>query len=105
VRWPTGLILVLTGVLDPGAEFPDRAVSRRGHRLYQLRRGPWRVRGALVNRLLKDATGSYSYGLLMLAALVVAGGVLVLSIKHDIVLEHAPEHRFRIWHSNHRWTD
>jgi MFS transporter, ACS family, tartrate transporter len=41
--------------------------------------------------LLKDATGSYSYGLLMLAALVVAGGVLVLSIKHDIVLEHAPE--------------
>ena len=41
--------------------------------------------------LLKDATGSYSYGLLMLAALVVAGGVLVLNIKHDIVLEHAPE--------------
>jgi len=41
--------------------------------------------------LLKDATGSYSYGLLMLAALVVAGGLLVLSIKHDIVLEHAPE--------------
>jgi len=27
----------------------------------------------------------------MLAALVVAGGVLVLNIKHDIVLEHAPE--------------
>ena len=41
--------------------------------------------------LLKDATGSHSYGLLMLAALVVAGGLLVLSIKHDIVLEHAPE--------------
>ena len=41
--------------------------------------------------LLKDATGSYSYGLLMLAGLVVAGGFLVLSIKHDIVLEHAPD--------------
>jgi cyanate permease len=41
--------------------------------------------------LLKDATGSYSYGLLMLAGLVVAGGLLVLSIKHDIVLEHAPD--------------
>jgi ACS family tartrate transporter-like MFS transporter len=41
--------------------------------------------------LLKDATGSYSYGLLMLAALVAAGGLLVLSFKHDIALEHAPE--------------
>jgi hypothetical protein len=27
----------------------------------------------------------------MLAALVVAGGLLVLSIRHDIVLEHAPD--------------
>ena len=41
--------------------------------------------------LLKDATGSYSYGLLMLAILVVAGSLLVLSIKHDMVLEEAPE--------------
>jgi len=41
--------------------------------------------------LLKDATGSYSYGLLMLAVLVVAGSLLVLAIKHDMVLEHAPE--------------
>jgi MFS transporter, ACS family, tartrate transporter len=41
--------------------------------------------------LLKDATGSYSYGLLMLAALVTAGGLLLLSLKHDIALEHAPE--------------
>ena len=41
--------------------------------------------------LIKDATGSFSYGLLMLAALVTAGGFLVLSIQHDIVLEHAPE--------------
>jgi ACS family tartrate transporter-like MFS transporter len=41
--------------------------------------------------LIKDATGSFSYGLLMLAALVMAGGFLLLSIKHDIVLEHAPE--------------
>jgi ACS family tartrate transporter-like MFS transporter len=41
--------------------------------------------------LLKDATGSYSYGLLMLAVLVVMGGLLVLNIQHDIVLEHAPE--------------
>ena len=43
-------VLVFTGVLDPGAEFPDRAVCRRGHRLYQLRRGPRRVRGALADR-------------------------------------------------------
>jgi ACS family tartrate transporter-like MFS transporter len=41
--------------------------------------------------LIKDATGSFSYGLLMLAALVTAGGFVVLSIRHDIVLEHAPE--------------
>ena len=41
--------------------------------------------------LIKDATGSFSYGLLMLAVLVAAGGFLVLSIEHDIVLEHAPE--------------
>jgi ACS family tartrate transporter-like MFS transporter len=41
--------------------------------------------------LIKDATGSFSYGLLMLAALVTAGAFLVLSIQHDIVLEHAPE--------------
>ena len=41
--------------------------------------------------LIKDATGSFSYGLLMLAALVTAGGFLVLSIEHDILLEHAPE--------------
>lgn len=41
--------------------------------------------------LLKDATGSFSYGLLMLAALVTVGAFLVLSIEHDIVLEHAPE--------------
>lgn len=41
--------------------------------------------------LIKDATGSFSYGLLMLAALVTAGGFLVLSVEHDIVLEHTPE--------------
>jgi MFS transporter, ACS family, tartrate transporter len=41
--------------------------------------------------LIKDATGSFSYGLLMLAALVTAGGFLVLSINHDIILEHAPD--------------
>ena len=41
--------------------------------------------------LIKDATGSYSYGLLMLAALVAAGAFLVLTIEHDIALEHAPE--------------
>lgn len=41
--------------------------------------------------LIKDATGSFSYGLLMLAALVTTGGFLVLSIQHDIMLEHAPE--------------
>ena len=41
--------------------------------------------------LIKDATGSFSYGLLMLAAMVTAGGCLVLSINHNIALEHAPE--------------
>jgi MFS transporter, ACS family, tartrate transporter len=41
--------------------------------------------------LLKDATGTYSYGFLMLAGLVATGGLLVLSIKHDIALEHAPD--------------
>ena len=41
--------------------------------------------------LIKDETGSYSYRLLMLAALVAVGGFLVLNIEHDIALEHAPE--------------
>jgi MFS transporter, ACS family, tartrate transporter len=41
--------------------------------------------------LIKDATGSFSYGLLMLAALVTVGSFLILSINHDMVLEHAPE--------------
>lgn len=41
--------------------------------------------------LIKDATGSFSYGLLMLAGIVAVGSFLVLSIKHDMALEHAPE--------------
>jgi ACS family tartrate transporter-like MFS transporter len=41
--------------------------------------------------LMKDATGSYAYGLLMLAALVVTGAFLVLGLKHDMVLEHSPD--------------
>jgi ACS family tartrate transporter-like MFS transporter len=41
--------------------------------------------------LIKDATGSYTYGLLMLAVGVAAGAVLVLTIRHDSALEHAPD--------------
>jgi ACS family tartrate transporter-like MFS transporter len=82
---------VFTGVLDPGAEFltgPSAAVGIafiNSVAALGAFVAPWLI------GLLKDATGSYSYGLLMLAALVAAGGLLVLSIKHDIALEHAPE--------------
>ncbi len=41
--------------------------------------------------LIKDATGSFSYGLLALAAMVVGGACIVLFISHDAKLEHAPE--------------
>jgi len=41
--------------------------------------------------LIKDATGSYTYGLLMLAVGVASGAVLVLTIRHDAALEHAPD--------------
>jgi MFS family permease len=41
--------------------------------------------------VLKDATGSYAYGLLALAAMVTGGAIIVLSMYHDSSLEHAPE--------------
>lgn len=40
---------------------------------------------------IKDATGSFSYGLLSLAAMVIGGAVIVLFINHDSSLEHAPD--------------
>jgi cyanate permease len=41
--------------------------------------------------LVKDATGSFTYGLLALAAMVVGGALIVLGFAHDSSLEHAPE--------------
>jgi MFS transporter, ACS family, tartrate transporter len=41
--------------------------------------------------LVKDATGSYMYGLLTLGALVVAATGIVAGFTHDVSLEHAPE--------------
>ena len=41
--------------------------------------------------LVKDATGSFTYALLALAAVVVGGGFIVLSFAHDSSLDHAPE--------------
>ena len=46
---------------------------------------PW-LMGAV-----KDATGSFAYGLLALAAMVVGGAIIVLCMHHDASLEHAPE--------------
>jgi len=39
---------------------------------------------------IKDHTGSYTGGLLLLAALGVIAGGIVLSVRHDDALEHAP---------------
>jgi MFS transporter, ACS family, tartrate transporter len=41
--------------------------------------------------LVKDATGSFMYGLLALAMIVVGGAFIVLSFAHDSALESAPE--------------
>jgi len=41
--------------------------------------------------LVKDATGSFTYGLLALAAMVVGGACIVVSFAHNSELEHAPE--------------
>ena len=41
--------------------------------------------------LVKDATGSYAYGLLTLGAFVVGAACIVLGFAHDVRLEHAPE--------------
>jgi ACS family tartrate transporter-like MFS transporter len=51
--------------------FLTGAVSRRGHRLYQLRRGPRRVRGALVNR---PAQGRHRELLIWIADARCSGG-------------------------------
>jgi MFS transporter, ACS family, tartrate transporter len=39
---------------------------------------------------IKDATGSFSYGLLLIAALVLVAFVTVLRLPHNAALEHAP---------------
>jgi ACS family tartrate transporter-like MFS transporter len=41
--------------------------------------------------LVKDATGSYTYGLLALGALVLGAAGIILGFAHDASLEHAPE--------------
>jgi len=41
--------------------------------------------------LVKDATGSYMYGLLLLGALVLGAAGIILGFAHDVRLEHAPE--------------
>jgi MFS family permease len=41
--------------------------------------------------LVKDATGSFAYALLALAALVVGGACIILTFTHDTSLEHAPQ--------------
>ena len=41
--------------------------------------------------LMKDASGSYTYGLLVLGALVVGAAGIILGFAHDVSLEHAPE--------------
>jgi hypothetical protein len=39
---------------------------------------------------IKDQTGSYTGGLLLLAGLGIIAGGIVLSLKHDDTLERAP---------------
>jgi MFS transporter, ACS family, tartrate transporter len=46
---------------------------------------PW------VLGLIKDATGSFAYGPLALAVMVIGGAFIVLFLDHDSALEHAPE--------------
>ena len=41
--------------------------------------------------LIKDATGSFTYGLLALGIMVLCGAFIVLFLSHDSSLEHAPE--------------
>jgi ACS family tartrate transporter-like MFS transporter len=40
---------------------------------------------------LKDVTGTFSAGLWAIAACAVMAMVIVLALKHDTKLEHAPE--------------
>jgi ACS family tartrate transporter-like MFS transporter len=46
--------------------------------------------GPYVVGLLKDATGSYTPGLLSLAATGFAAMIVVLILRHDRALEHPP---------------
>ena len=41
--------------------------------------------------VVKDTTGSFTYGLLALAAMVIGGAGIVLAIDHNSALEHAPD--------------
>jgi hypothetical protein len=41
--------------------------------------------------LVKDATGSFTYGLLALGGVVVIGACTVLGFAHDCALEREPE--------------
>jgi sugar phosphate permease len=47
--------------------------------------------GPYAMGFLKDATGTYMAGLLLIAALALMSMVIVLSLHHDRTLEHAPE--------------
>jgi cyanate permease len=55
----------------------------------------WAALGAFVAPwmmgLIKDATGSFTYGLLALAAMVLAGAAIVLGFQHNKTLETVPE--------------
>jgi len=51
--------------------------------------------GPYVMGWLKDATGTYTAGLLVIAATALAGAVIVLALRHDSGLEQAPDERLR----------
>jgi len=55
----------------------------------------WAALGAFVAPwmmgLVKDATGSYTYGLLALAGMVLAAAAIALGFNYSTALEHAPE--------------
>jgi cyanate permease len=41
---------------------------------------------------LKDATGGFAAGLLLIAGIALVGMIAVLSLRHDAALEHVPGH-------------
>jgi D-galactonate transporter len=51
--------------------------------------------GPYVMGWLKDSTGSFTAGLLVIAAIALAGVVLVLALRHDHSLERAPGERLQ----------